>query len=66
MTSDTYADAALFAHKLNIERYQRILLTNLTAQERSFVERRLAEERAALEERTDATPSTHLWGRVDE
>jgi hypothetical protein len=46
----------LFAHKLNIERYQRILLTNLTAQERSFVERRLAEERAALAERTDATP----------
>ncbi len=55
MTSDTYNDALLFAHRTNIERYRKILQTHLTAQERSFVERRLAEERAALEERADAT-----------
>jgi len=39
-----------FAHRANITRYQKILATYLTAEERSFVERRLAEEQAALRE----------------
>lgn len=42
-------EAFVFAHKANIERYRRILETYLTTDERHFVERRLAEERAALE-----------------
>ena len=40
----------LFAHRANIERYERILQTALTAHERAFVKRRLAEERAALDQ----------------
>ena len=35
-------------HRANITKYQRILTTYLTAAERSFVERRLEEEKAAL------------------
>ena len=46
-------DNLLFAHKMNIERYQRILATYLTADERRFVERRLKEEQAALEHLAD-------------
>lgn len=37
-----------FAHRMNIAKYERILATELTADERCFVERRLAEEQAAL------------------
>jgi hypothetical protein len=36
------------AHRKNIQRYRRLLRTHLTALERSYVERRLAEEKAAL------------------
>jgi hypothetical protein len=39
-----------FIHLANITRYQRILGTYLTAEERRFVERRLAEEQAALQQ----------------
>lgn len=39
-----------FAHRTNIARYQKILATYLTAEERRFVERRLAEEQAALQQ----------------
>jgi len=39
-----------FAHRANITRYQKILATYLTAEERRFVERRLAEEQAALQQ----------------
>jgi hypothetical protein len=35
---------------VNIERYRKILKTYLTAEERGFVERRLAEEQAALQQ----------------
>jgi hypothetical protein len=38
-----------FVHRENIARYGRILATYLTAEERRFVERRLAEEQAALQ-----------------
>ncbi len=42
--------AASFAHQENIERYKRILRTHLTDIERVFIQRRLAEEQAALEQ----------------
>ena len=45
--SDTQS-AFLFAHKSNIEKYKKILQTDLTDLERLFVRRRLAEEQAAL------------------
>lgn len=37
-----------FAHEANIERYSRLLSTHLSDTERTFVERRLAEEQRAL------------------
>ena len=39
-----------FVHRANIERYQKILATYLTAEERRFIECRLAEEQAALQQ----------------
>jgi hypothetical protein len=39
-----------FIHRANIDRYKRILATHLTGEERRFVERRLAEEQASLEQ----------------
>ncbi|WP_246791606.1 hypothetical protein [Bradyrhizobium commune] len=41
--------ALLRAHRNNISRYHRLLKTELTEFERHFIERRLAEERSALE-----------------
>ncbi|MEJ2376194.1 MAG: hypothetical protein P8Y71_12525 [Pseudolabrys sp.] len=53
MTAETAASnrrsAFLFAHRANIDRYQRILETELTVGERRHFERCLAEEEAALE-----------------
>jgi hypothetical protein len=37
-----------YAHRQNLARYRRLLDTHLTAEERRFVERRVAEEHAAL------------------
>jgi len=42
------AEIARFVHQANIAKYQKILTTYLTEHERRFVERRLAEEQAAL------------------
>jgi hypothetical protein len=39
-----------FVHRENIARYQRILGTYLTAEERRFIERRLREEQTGLEQ----------------
>ena len=39
-----------FVHRTNIVRYRKILATYLTDEERHFVERRLAEEQASLEQ----------------
>ena len=39
-----------FVHRTNIARYKKILATYLTDGERHFVERRLAEEQASLEQ----------------
>ncbi len=55
MTSETQ-NALLFAHRANIERYRKILETSQTAEEQRFLERRLAEEQAALEQLTDRLP----------
>jgi len=41
--------ARLRAHRQNIERYRRLLETSLTVLERDFVDRRIAEEEAALD-----------------
>jgi hypothetical protein len=41
--------ASIKAHRANIRRYKRILQTDLTEVERQFVVRRLAEERAAIQ-----------------
>jgi hypothetical protein len=45
-------NALVFAHRANINRYRRLLQTStyLTANERQFIERRLAEEESALME----------------
>jgi hypothetical protein len=48
--SMTLRTADQFAHRAKITRYQKILATYLTAEERRFVERRLAEEQAALQQ----------------
>lgn len=47
--------ALLRAHRNNIHRYQRLLRTKLTDVERRFIEKRLSEERSAVEE-IAATP----------
>ena len=39
-----------FVHRENIARYQRILRTHLTAEERRFVKRRLLEEQSAVQQ----------------
>ena len=47
--------ARLRTHRNNISRYRRLLQTRLTALERDFIERRLAEEEAALKCLADDT-----------
>ena len=41
--------ACLRAHRNNIHRYRRLLATQLSDFERAYIEKRLAEEQAALE-----------------
>lgn len=41
--------ARIRAHRNNIHRYRRLLRTKLSELERHFIERRLAEERSALD-----------------
>jgi hypothetical protein len=41
--------ARLRAHSNNIHRYRRLLATHLSDLERSYIDRRLGEERASLE-----------------
>jgi hypothetical protein len=48
-----------FAHRTNIDRYRKILATYLTAEERSFVERRISEEQAALQQLAGRAPPDH-------
>jgi hypothetical protein len=46
-----------FAHQTNIDRYRKILNTFLSLHERSFVERRLAEEKVALQQLVNGAAS---------
>jgi hypothetical protein len=41
--------AQLQTHRNNIQRYRRLLSTKLTEQERNFIDRRIAEEQALVE-----------------
>lgn len=41
--------AQLRAHRNNINRYRRLLATELTELERNYIERRLQEEKAAMD-----------------
>jgi hypothetical protein len=47
--------AQLRARRNNIHRYHRLLKTELTEFERQYIERRLSEERSAMQELTAST-----------
>jgi hypothetical protein len=47
--------ARIRAHRSNIHRYQRLLKTKLSELERRYIERRLTEERSALQSLSAAT-----------
>jgi len=47
--------ALLRTHRNNIGRYHRLLKTELTQLERQFIERRLSEERSAMEKLAAST-----------
>lgn len=49
-------NALVFAHRANITRYQKLLQTYLTENERQFITRRLAEEEMALVEIAQSRP----------
>lgn len=51
--------ARIRAHRSNLQRYRRLLKTKLSDIERQFIDRRLAEEQAALEAlAADVFPAT--------
>ena len=47
--TDNYRNASIRARQQNINRYCRLLATQLTGDERQYIHRRIAEERAELE-----------------
>ena len=53
MTDEKFA--RLRTHRNNISRYRRLLKTNLTELECQFIERRLSEERSAMERLASST-----------
>jgi hypothetical protein len=56
MTTVTDENFALLrTHRNNIRRYRRLLTTKLTEFERQFVDRRLSEERSAMERLASST-----------
>ena len=60
--------ARLRAHDSNISRYRRLLKTNLSDLERRFLERRLGEERSAVESLAHPAPipRTGTGGQFDD
>ena len=52
--------ALMRAHRNNIHRYRRLLATQLTDHERSYIERRLQEERSAMDALSAETFPLHL------
>ena len=57
--------ALLRTHRNNIMRYRRLLETKLTECERQFIERRLSEERSAMEKLAASTFPLAFSGEVD-
>jgi hypothetical protein len=57
--------ARLRSHGNNIRRYHRLLQTKLSDVEREFIERRLHEEREAMESLTQADPIVLGQGEID-
>jgi hypothetical protein len=53
MTDEKFA--LLRTHRNNISRYRRLLKTKLTEFERQFIERRLSEERSAMQRLASST-----------
>ena len=56
--------ARLRAHDNNISRYRRLLKTNLSDLERRFLERRLSEERSAVESLAHPAPTPRTGRRI--
>lgn len=54
--------ALTFAYRTNIERYQRLLRTELGPNERTFIEGRLAEDEQALREICNTTETFRRSG----
>jgi hypothetical protein len=52
-------------HRNSIQRYRRLLSTKLTDQERSFIERRIAEEQALVESLVAANFPVNLGATAD-
>ena len=57
--------ALLRTHRNNISRYRRLLKTQLTECERQFIEKRLSEERSAVETLASTFPLTFEMPAVD-
>ena len=58
--------ALLRTHRNNIARYRRLLQTKLTEYERQFIERRMSEERCAMEHLASSTfPIAFKCGRME-
>jgi len=58
--------ACLRTHRNNIARYRRLLDTKLTEHERQFIERRMSEERSAMEKLTkDTFPIAFEFRRME-
>jgi hypothetical protein len=57
--------ARLRAHENNISRYRRLLKTNLSELERQFLERRLNEERSAVESLAHPAHAPRTAGQFD-
>ena len=57
--------ARLRAHRANVHRYRRVLATRLSDLERSYIERRLSEEQAAVEALLQETFPDRLSVRMD-
>jgi uncharacterized protein YPO0396 len=54
-----FRTAKILSHQRNIQRYARLLATELTELERQYLHKRIAEEQAALE-RLQASPPEHV------
>ena len=51
-----FRTARILSHQRNIQRYARLLATELTELERQYLHKRIAEEQAALQRRQTSPP----------